>query len=308
MKGINELVNEYPDLKPQLEFYKDDIFHETSKDYYRGSETKDLLTVIDNKLKHIVTIISPYFLHPGCHKVLEFLIRIFEVQAHHKSHVFFSFLPFFDTPEFLRLLQCLELKSDPMLTFFEPFATKGVKLRLEALQKFMARENGAYLKVYSEIAFKYLTLKEEQTLYIRKSEEPETGLLTSHLAVTDLDEKQHKSIPHFRFWGMLVFKIVSSEKVSNSESFLYVLIPYIAKALESKVEELQIGALSVILGSLDSSLLAKKIPFSDEYMNAFLTEISKSASNSLLENYDNGYFNICIKACLRILHAQQVRC
>ena len=305
MKGVEELQSEFPELKGQLEHYKDDMFHESAKEFYRGSQTKEVLETIDTKMKHLVTMISPYFMHSACHKVLEFLIRVYEVQAYHKTHVFFSFLPFYDTPQYLRLLQCLELKSDSMLLFFEPFAEKGVKLSLEALVKFMSREDGAYLNIFSEIAFKYLTLRDEQSVFINKSEEHETGLLTTNFATVTLGESGTKCVPHFRFWGTLVSKILASEIVKKSESLLYVLIPYIAKALDSQVEELQIGALSIVLSSLDSSLLAKRIPFSEEYMNAFLTEICKSASKSLIENGDSQYFNICVKACIRILHAQQ---
>ena len=306
MKGIEELCSEYPNLKNQFEHYKEDVFDETAKNFYRGSQTKEVLETLDAKLKNIITMISPYFMNASSYKVLEFLIRIYEVQAYHKVHVFFSFLPFYDTPQFLRLLQCMELKSDPMLSFFEPFASKGVKLRLDAMIRFMSRENGAYLKVFSDIAFKFLTLKDEQTMFINQNDNQEAGILTSNFSTLHLDGDLEEFVPHYRFWGTLVFKIISSEEVSRSESFLYVLIPYIAKALDSKVKELQIGALSIILGSLDVSLLAKKIPFSEQYMNAFLTEICKSASNSLTEDSDGEYFNLCVKTCLRILHAQQI--
>lgn len=305
LKGIEELSAEFPKLKAQLDNYKEDIFHESAKDFYRGSQNKEALNILDMKLKHIITIISPYFMHTASYKILEFLIRVYEVQAHYKTHVFFSFLPFYDTPQFLRLIQCMELKADPMLSFFEPFSKKGIKLRLEALLRFMSRENGAYMKIFSDIVFKFLTLKEEQSLLASHLQSQDTGMLASNLATLDLDDKEEESVPHYRFWGTLVFKLISNEEASRSESYLYVLIPFIAKALDSKVRELQIGALSVVAGSLDASLLAKKIPFSDQYMNAFLTEISKSAAGSISKDSDTTYFDLCVKTCLRILHAQQ---
>ncbi|CAI2375501.1 unnamed protein product [Moneuplotes crassus] len=305
IKGLDELSTDFPQVKNQLDQYREDIFDETSKDFYRGGQNKETLELIDTKISHIITILSPYFLKNPTYKILEFLIRIYEVHAHHKLHLFFSFLPFYDTPQFLRLLKCMELKNDYMLSFFQPFVSKGVILRQEALVKFMARENGAYLKNFSDITFKFLTLQDEQSLYLTSAENEQAGVLTSHLADLSIkDSTEH--IPHFRFWGTLVFKIITNEQASRSDSFLYVLIPYIAKALDSKIKELQIGALTAILGSLDVSMVEKKIPFSEQYMNAFLTEICKSASYSINSSDDVDYYNLCCKTCLRILDAQQI--
>jgi hypothetical protein len=312
MKGIDELIKGTSDsqkyenakLKGSLEFYREDIFHETAKDFYRGTQSKEVIEKVDSKLKDVITIISPYFMNPASHKIIEFLVRVYEVHSYHKHHLFFSFLPFYDTPHFLKLLQCMDLKNDLMMRYFEPFAAKGVKLTLDLVVRFMARENGAYLKVFSDIAFKFLTIAEDHDMYLNKPEEYGTGVLSSSLANLDLEHRED-TVPHYRFWGTLVFSIISSQKASRSESFLYVIIPFIAKALDSGVKELSISALSVILGSLDVSQSEHKVPFSEEYMNAFLTEICKSASKSLSQNDDAVYFNLCIKTCLRILHAQQ---
>ena len=61
-----------------------------------------------------------------------------------------------------------------------------------------------------------------------------------------------------------------------------------------------VASLSII------SILSEKIPFSSQYMNAFLTEICKSASNSLDSSDSKNYFFLSVKTCLRILHSQQV--
>ena len=105
LKGIDELSKEFPVLKTQLEFYKDDVFSAEAKDFYRGSQNKEFLEILDTKLNHIITIISPYFMKAAAYKILEFLIRVYEIHAYHKTHLFFSFLPFYDTPQFLRLLK-----------------------------------------------------------------------------------------------------------------------------------------------------------------------------------------------------------
>ena len=105
MRGINELGQEFPKLKLHLESYKDDIFYEESKNFYRGTRHKEELEKLDKHLKDVITLISPYFMNPSSYKIIEFLIRVYEVHAYHKVHMFFSFLPFYDTPQFLRLIQ-----------------------------------------------------------------------------------------------------------------------------------------------------------------------------------------------------------
>ena len=304
MKGIKELTAQFPTLGNQLEIYKDDVFGSESKDFYRGVQVQSDIDILDTKLKQIITIISPYFMNAASFKILEFLIRIYEVQAYHKLHLFFSFLPFYETPQFLKLIQWMELKTDPILKFFEPFASKRVKLRIEALVRFMSRENGAYLKLFSDIVFKFLTLKQEQSLFVSKSDKA-SSMMANMVSLNLEDNEPEENIPHYRFWTSLVFKIISTEESSRSESYLYVLIPYIAKGLESRVRDLQTGVLSVILRFLDVSLQAKKLTFSEQYMNAFLIEICKSASISIQESGDPAYFGLWVKTWVRILQTQQ---
>lgn len=299
LKGIDELGSQFPKLKLQLDSYREDLFYDGAVEFYRGSLQKETVEKLDRKLTDVITLISPYFMNAASYKIIEFLMRIFEIHGYHKTHMFFSFLPFYDTPQFLRLIQCMELKSDPMLSFFEPFAKKGTQLRLEALTRFMARENGAYLKVLSNIVFKFLEFRDDFTSLTKQIQDKKSKSLMSQFDGLQLDDEFEK-VPHYRFWGTLVFKIISTEESSRSESYLYTLIPSLAKALDCGVLELQVGALSII------SILSEKIPFSSQYMNAFLTEICKSASNSLDSSDSKNYFSLSVKTCLRILHSQQV--
>ena len=193
----------------------------------------------------------------------------------------------------------MELKSDPMLKFFEPFAHKGIKLRLEALVRFMSRENGAYLKMISDIVFKFLEFREDYKSLLKAKQDQNANSLINDFSSLNIDD-EFGSLPHYKFWGSLVFKIIATEESSRSESYLYTLIPCIAKALDSEIHELQIGALAII------SMLGEKIPLSNQYMNAFLTEICKSATNSMSYSDSNKYYCICVQTCLRILHTQQI--
>ena len=48
----------------------------------------------------------------ACHKILEYLIRIYEVHVYHKTLLLNAFFPFFETAYFLRIIQLLNLEQD----------------------------------------------------------------------------------------------------------------------------------------------------------------------------------------------------
>ena len=51
-------------------------------------------------------------LESGCHKILEYLIRIYDVHVYHKTLLLNAFLPYFETAYFLRMIQLLNLEDD----------------------------------------------------------------------------------------------------------------------------------------------------------------------------------------------------
>lgn len=98
---------------------------------------------MDEKLAHIVEILSPHFLLSSAQKVLEFLIRVFEVHAHLKETLLLALLPFFETGPFTRLAQLLNLKNDDYFSFVYEPTHKGEKLNVKLLLKGLARNGCA---------------------------------------------------------------------------------------------------------------------------------------------------------------------
>ena len=91
-------------LKEQLEVLKEDLFSEKSLDFYRGRQTKEELEAVDDKLKLVIRLLAPHLMEPAVHKLLEFLIRIFEVHIHQKHLLLTAWLPYFETVYFLKLI------------------------------------------------------------------------------------------------------------------------------------------------------------------------------------------------------------
>lgn len=122
-------------------------------EFYRGSETKDALKEVDDKLKLIIKLLAPYFLYSCTHKVLEYLIRVYEINAYHKHTLIYSFLPYYETAFFLRLIQTLNLKEDDYFMFLHDFAYKGEALDKKNLVRALTRNDGLIFTKYSQYCF-----------------------------------------------------------------------------------------------------------------------------------------------------------
>jgi len=80
----NGLAQLEGDLKERIEVLKEDLFSEKSLDFYRGRQTKEELEEVTDKLTLAIKLMAPHLMEPPVHKLLEFLIRIYEVHIHLK--------------------------------------------------------------------------------------------------------------------------------------------------------------------------------------------------------------------------------
>jgi hypothetical protein len=84
------------------------------------------LEVVDDKIKQILGILSPYYLtEQETHKIIEYLIRIYEINAFHKYELIFGFLPYYETIWFMKISQLVNLKEDKWLEWLHEFSFKG---------------------------------------------------------------------------------------------------------------------------------------------------------------------------------------
>ncbi len=84
------------------------------------------MEVVDDKIKQILGILSPYYLtEQETHKIIEYLIRIYEINAFHKYELIFGFLPYYETIWFMKISQLVNLKEDKWLEWLHEFSFKG---------------------------------------------------------------------------------------------------------------------------------------------------------------------------------------
>lgn len=68
-----------------LDAFMSEILSEKSLSFYRGTQTKDTLEVIDQQLEVLIDVLAPHFLaNQGTLKILEYLIRIYDVHVYQK--------------------------------------------------------------------------------------------------------------------------------------------------------------------------------------------------------------------------------
>lgn len=139
--AINETKQEAPELHANLEPYMEDIFHENSVSFYRGTQTKEQLKIVDDKLDALLSqVLPPYYLNVSqTHKIVEYLLRIYDVHAHHKNALVFGWLPLFETSYFLKISQLVRTKDDKWLDWLADFAYKGEQVPKLILLKVMHR-------------------------------------------------------------------------------------------------------------------------------------------------------------------------
>ena len=75
------------------------------------SRSQSMQDHIASELVRITKQISPYFMRPACHKIIEFLLRFYQYHSTCTSEVLYYFLPFHGTKYFIRLLQILPLNN-----------------------------------------------------------------------------------------------------------------------------------------------------------------------------------------------------
>lgn len=114
------------ELQLQMHAFQQNLLSESSLKFYRGTRTKDANKATDKDLAQLLRALSPYYLEvPATHKVVEYLVRIYEVQSFLKHDFLFSFLPYYETVWFARAAQLCNLKEDQYFNWLHEVAYKG---------------------------------------------------------------------------------------------------------------------------------------------------------------------------------------
>lgn len=222
-----------------LSTFQSDILNERSLQFFRATETAETLKPIDERLEILLKLLAPHLLDQAAHKVLEYLIRIYEVHVYHKSLVLNAFLPLFETAYFLRMIQLLNLERDQEYGFLHQFAYEGKAIDKATLVKCLRRNSGLIFTKYAEFSFSLLDL---------------VGI-----------EENAAANHHWKFYGSMMVEVLRAG--ADDQNLMFNCLPFISKSLKQKsVRDLQIA------GFLAVSQLACRKTLSEEYTQAFLRQ------------------------------------
>jgi U3 small nucleolar RNA-associated protein 10 len=87
---------------------------------------------------------------PAVHKIIEFMVRIYDVQAYLKHTFIMAFLPYFETSYFIKAAQLVNMKDDEFFSFLHEYAYKGEAIQKKTMVKALARGHGVLFAKYAQ--------------------------------------------------------------------------------------------------------------------------------------------------------------
>ena len=126
--GINGL-EELKVIEPGFSTFDNSLFGDTSKSLERTLQSKEVNEKLDKHISKFLQYLSPYFLLKPAHKVLEWLIRRFQIHVYNVDSLLSCILPYHETNIFARVVQLLAIK-DPSSrwNWLRPIQKAGVPL------------------------------------------------------------------------------------------------------------------------------------------------------------------------------------
>jgi hypothetical protein len=94
-----------------LKEYSTSLFSSTSKYFNRETSLPDETKAIDDKVNSVLLHLSEHFLNSNCHKIIEFLLRIYKINIYNSEKLILSFLPYHSTTLFTKLIQSINFSQ-----------------------------------------------------------------------------------------------------------------------------------------------------------------------------------------------------
>lgn len=258
-QGIENLIH----ANPHFVYLKERLFDAKYDGLNRELLTQDENNKLGEEMKAVLTELSPYFLNEDCQKVIEFLLRNFEIHSHEGSDLALIFLPFHNTVVYVRLLQNVELSKDPHWYFLEKNIREGLIIPRDLIAK------QSCLDSYILENLLKLTLKNikdhSQQLHGRKEIYLNAVKNTAHKTVLKDD-----CIVTFATSLATETLYFAKERKRITENLLIIIMKYVAGCLKSSHYE---DAFHSGLITLSSLVLTSQ--FSEEYLRAILLDTVK---------------------------------
>lgn len=101
------------------------LFSSTSKYFNRDMIPSNEIKEYDEHLKQLIHALSKYFTTKPAHQVIEYLIKVYQVNLHLCDEMIFSFLCYHSQSVFIKLLQNINFTEHSYWSFIEAYAKNG---------------------------------------------------------------------------------------------------------------------------------------------------------------------------------------
>ncbi|XP_068676688.1 HEAT repeat-containing protein 1-like isoform X1 [Montipora foliosa] len=243
VNGLEELMV----IEPGFSSFENLLFDEASKSLERTLQTKEVNENLDKHIAKFLKYLSPYFLLKPAHKVLEWLIRRFQIHTFNVDSLMTCVLPYHETNLFARVVQLLPIKhSSSKWHWLRPVQKAGKPLSKTAFLQ----------HCISDVSFLSLIC----------------NLVTEGMP---LEMSPSSSRVLFAFYTATIVGVLHMMP-AVTEKFLTHLLPYLLKGVNSHISELQASSYMII------AQLCFKCRLEENLVKALLESICRNLKPQLM--------------------------
>ncbi|KAI8096220.1 uncharacterized protein BX664DRAFT_290957 [Halteromyces radiatus] len=218
--GFLELVNLNSSFTP----YETTLFSDKSKSVNRILLTQKENDQLNTSISSFLQQLSPYFLLNPAGKVLEWLIRRFDIQKNNIEAVLVCILPYHETKSFVKMVSLLEIPDNSPWLFLKVIRTSRVPLERDLLvgklskSRFMV-DFVCKMATSSTVHFSALYTFYAATIidYIKSSRRVSEDMATS-LTKYLVDGLRAKRVPELQLATYMILSQLSSKTTFNEEA------------------------------------------------------------------------------------------
>ncbi|KAG6334786.1 hypothetical protein ID866_4304 [Astraeus odoratus] len=122
--------------------FEQSLFSDAAKDMDRTLQTREVNANLDRTINAFLAFLGPWLLEVPTSKVLEWLVRRFRINEFNIDAVLALFLPYHESPHFIKMLSILHIPPTSIFAFLLPYKAAAKSLPKSALVKEMVSNVG----------------------------------------------------------------------------------------------------------------------------------------------------------------------
>ncbi|KAI5990429.1 hypothetical protein EDD15DRAFT_2388798 [Pisolithus albus] len=134
---LSQTVKYGPDASSINADFEQTLFSESAKNMDRTLQTKEVTANLDRNINAFLVHLGPWLMEAPTGKVLEWLVRRFRINEFNVDAVLTLFLPYHESPHFVKMLSILHIPPTSCFSFLLPFKSAAKPLSRSALVKEM---------------------------------------------------------------------------------------------------------------------------------------------------------------------------